>query len=58
MAPMVYEYQTRKTLSKIGFSFDDSELYDFDVQSFRIIESEFARMEREELKRQNKSKRK
>jgi hypothetical protein len=42
---MVVNYLDRLTLSKIGYSFDEKALSDFDVRCFSIISSKWSEIE-------------
>lgn len=56
MSPLVYEYAERKTLAKIGFTSDLSDLSVFEAEAFNLIASEFSRLEREEFKQKSRKK--
>ena len=47
----IYEFQTMKTLKKLGFWFDGSLVSDIDAQIFSIIDSELAKIESSEIKK-------
>ena len=42
-AELVCDYQTRAILSKIGYSFNEEELSDFEVGYLTLVHSEFER---------------
>lgn len=53
-APLVYEYSVRKSLSKLGFTFDTTDLNEIDVEYLTLIASEYNRLEAEDMKRSKK----
>lgn len=50
-ACLVYDYQVRKSLSKIGYRFNDDELTDFEAQYLTFIHSEFDKHKMDDQKR-------
>ena len=55
--PIVSDYLKLETSAKLGFGMDGEKLYDFELEAFRLIEIEFARLENEKMKRESKRKR-
>lgn len=51
MMMYVEEYFTKKTLKKLGYSFDPSELTTADVDAFNIIESVINKHEADQMKK-------
>ena len=48
-APLVYEYNSKKLLAKLGYRFSDDELTAFDAQAFTLIANEYAKLEQKEM---------
>lgn len=51
----VYEYHTMRNLRKLGFVFDPSELSDSDVCFYNIISDELSKVEKADLEKARKS---
>jgi len=48
---LVYEHSCRRTLAKLGYSFNGDELGQFEVEYLTLISSEFNRLDAEEMKK-------
>lgn len=52
---IVYEFHTMKNLKKLGFSFDPKKLSDIDVCFYNVISDEISKVEKAELERSKRS---
>jgi hypothetical protein len=52
--PIVDDYFNKKMLARLGYSFDGSQLSDFEVEAYHVISSEAAKLERADLQREAK----
>lgn len=56
-APLLYEYNSKKVLAKLGYRFDSNELSVFDAEVYNLIASEISQLESEEIKKNRAKKR-
>lgn len=54
---LVYEFYTMKNLKKLGFVFDARNLTDIDACVYNVISDEVAKIEKSEIEKSRKTKR-